>query len=96
MRRRTFIAGLGSAVAWPMAARAQQPTLIRCVGVLLDGAVNEAEVQSYLAAFIQGLRQLGWTESQNLRIAQGSCARRWAGGCIERARATHRAGLLHG
>jgi putative tryptophan/tyrosine transport system substrate-binding protein len=67
MRRREFIAGIGAA-AWPLAARAQQPERVRRIGVLMGGAVTEAVVQSYLAAFVQGLRQLGWTEGQNLRI----------------------------
>jgi putative tryptophan/tyrosine transport system substrate-binding protein len=66
-KRREFIAGLG-AVAWSRVARAQQPVRIRRVGVLMGGAFTEAVVQSYLAAFVQGLRQLGWTESQNLRM----------------------------
>jgi len=66
--RRAFIAGLGSAAAWPLAARAQQPGAIRRIGVLMNAAATETEFQSYLAAFIQGLRQLGWTEGQNLRI----------------------------
>jgi putative tryptophan/tyrosine transport system substrate-binding protein len=67
MKRREFIAGLGSAAAWPLAARAQSERMRR-VGVLMDGAVTEAERQSWLAAFVQRLRQLGWTEGQNLRM----------------------------
>jgi hypothetical protein len=66
MRRRIFIAGLGSAAAWPLAARAQQPQRMRRVGVLMDS--TETQVQSYLAAFVQGLRQLGWIVDQNLRM----------------------------
>jgi putative tryptophan/tyrosine transport system substrate-binding protein len=68
MRRREFIAGLGGAVAWPLVAQAQQPARIRRVSVLMGSALTEAEQQSYLAAFVQGLRQLGWTEGQNLRM----------------------------
>jgi putative ABC transport system substrate-binding protein len=68
MKRRTFIAGLGSAAAWPLAARAQQPERMRRVGVLMNGDATGAEYQSYLAAFIQGLRQLGWTDGQNFHI----------------------------
>src|SRR6267154_1026184 len=69
MRRREFIVGLGgAAVAWPNAARAQQGGRVRRVGVLMNAAATEMEYQSYLAAFIQGLRQLGWTEGQNLRL----------------------------
>ena len=68
MRRREFIAGLGSAVAWPVVARAQQGSRIRRIGVLMNGAASGAEFQSYLAAFVEGLRQLGWTDGQNLHI----------------------------
>jgi putative tryptophan/tyrosine transport system substrate-binding protein len=67
--RRDFIGLLGSAAAaWPLAARAQQPERMGRIGVLMNAAANEAEFQSYLATFTQGLRQLGWTEGQNLRI----------------------------
>jgi putative ABC transport system substrate-binding protein len=59
MRRREFIAGLGSAAAWPVVARAQQPDRMLRIGVLMNGAATETEVQSELAAFVQGLRQLG-------------------------------------
>jgi putative tryptophan/tyrosine transport system substrate-binding protein len=68
MKRREFIAGFAGAVAWPLAARGQQPARIRRVGVLMDGTVTEPERQSWLAAFVQGLRQLGWTEGQNIRM----------------------------
>jgi len=68
MKRRQFIAGLGSAAAWPMAARSQQPSQLRRVGVLMNSVAIDAEVQSFLAAFRQGLRQSGWIENQNLRI----------------------------
>jgi putative tryptophan/tyrosine transport system substrate-binding protein len=71
MLRREFIAGLcgagaSSAAAWPLAARAQQPDRMRRIGVLMDG--TETQTQSRLAAFVEGLRQLGWTEGQNLRM----------------------------
>jgi putative ABC transport system substrate-binding protein len=68
VKRRTFIVGLGSAGAWPVVARAQQGDRMRRIGVLMNGAATGSEFQSYLAAFIQGLRQLGWTDGQNLRI----------------------------
>jgi putative ABC transport system substrate-binding protein len=67
MKRRAFIAGLGSAAAWPMVARAQQSERVRHIGVLMNAPATDAENQSYLTAFSQGLRQLGWTEGQNLR-----------------------------
>jgi putative tryptophan/tyrosine transport system substrate-binding protein len=68
MKRREFIAGLGSAAVWPLAAWAQHRDRVRRIGVLMGGAATEAVIQSYLAAFVQGLRQLGWTEGQNLRM----------------------------
>jgi putative tryptophan/tyrosine transport system substrate-binding protein len=68
MKRREFIAGLGGAAAWPLVVRAQQGERVRRIGVLMGSALTEAEQQSYLAAFVQGLRQLGWTEGQNLRM----------------------------
>jgi putative ABC transport system substrate-binding protein len=68
MRRRRFIAGLGAAAAWPLAARAQQLGGVRRVGVLMNSVATNTEFQSYVAAFIQGLRQLGWIEGQNLRV----------------------------
>jgi putative ABC transport system substrate-binding protein len=68
MRRREFITLLGGAAAgWPLAARAQQPERTRRVGVLMNSAPTDTTYQSYLAAFVQELRQLGWTEGQNLR-----------------------------
>jgi putative tryptophan/tyrosine transport system substrate-binding protein len=54
--------------AWPLLAGAQQPDRVRRVGVLMNAEATETEIQSYLAAFTQGLRQLGWAEGQNLRI----------------------------
>jgi putative ABC transport system substrate-binding protein len=72
MRRREFVAGLGSAAGswtvWPLVARAQQPGGVRRIGVLMNSVATDTESQSYLAAFVQGLRQLGWTEGRNLRI----------------------------
>jgi putative tryptophan/tyrosine transport system substrate-binding protein len=69
VKRREFIAGLGgAAAAWPLAARAQQGDRIRRVGVLMNSVATNSEYQSYVAAFIQGLRQLGWIEGQNLRM----------------------------
>jgi putative ABC transport system substrate-binding protein len=68
IRRRDFITLLGGAAAWPVAAKAQQTGGARRIGILMNGAANEALQQSYMAAFVQGLRQLGWTEGQNIRI----------------------------
>jgi putative ABC transport system substrate-binding protein len=68
MRRRRFIAGLGAAAASPLAARAQQLGGMRRVGLLMNGVATDSEFQSYVAVFIQGLRQLGWVEGQNLHV----------------------------
>ena len=71
MRRRDFITLLGStvaAVAWPLAARAQQPDRMRLIGVLMAYAENDSTAQSWLAAFRAALAKLGWTEGNNLRI----------------------------
>src|SRR6516165_11094626 len=68
MIRRDFITLLGGAAAWPLAAHAQQGGRVRRVGVLMNAAATEVEYQGYLAAFVQEMRRLGWSEGQNLRI----------------------------
>ena len=69
MRRRQFIKGLaGSAVAWPLASRAQQSERIRRIGVILPAAANDLEFQTWVGAFLQALAQLGWTIGHNVRI----------------------------
>src|SRR6187455_2145425 len=69
MRRRDFIGGLGGAAAtWPLAARAQQGERARRIGVLVASPANDAEWQARVAAFKEGLAQLGWTEGRNVRI----------------------------
>jgi ABC-type uncharacterized transport system substrate-binding protein len=68
-KRREFITLLGGAAAvWPLAARAQQPERVRRVGVLMALAADSPSAQADLAAFLQGLRQLGWSEGRNLQI----------------------------
>jgi ABC-type uncharacterized transport system substrate-binding protein len=79
--RRKFLAMLGSAAAWPLAARAQQPERMRRIGVLMDLASDDPEAQTRGAAFLQGLQQLGWTDGRNLRIDT-----RWGAGDSERFR----------
>jgi putative ABC transport system substrate-binding protein len=69
MRRREFITLVGgAAVAWPLAARAQQPEQVRLIGVLMNRAASHPEGQVEMAAFQQALQQLGWTNGGNTRI----------------------------
>ncbi len=69
MRRRAFIALLGgAAAAWPLAARAQQADRVRRIGVVVSVAADDPEGQARVAAFLQGLQELGWTEGRNMRI----------------------------
>jgi len=60
MRRRSFIRALGGAATWPLAVRAQQSERVRRIGVLMHSAADEPESQARLAAFMQGLQELGW------------------------------------
>src|SRR6516162_3243789 len=77
-RRREFITVLGgAAVAWPLAARAQQPAKLPTIGFL---GTNTASAQSqWTAAFIHRLRELGWIEGRTFAIEY-----RWAEGRSER------------
>ena len=69
MRRREFITVLASAAAaWPLAARAQQGEGIRRIGVLMASAADDSENQARMAAFLQGLAQLGWSDGRNVLI----------------------------
>jgi len=81
MRRREFIALLGTAAAWPVAARAQKSSSVRRVSVLMSTASDDSLGQAYSAAFAQGLQQLGWEIGSNLRIDY-----RWGSGDTERFR----------
>src|SRR5215469_5853807 len=66
MRRRDFITGIvGSAAAWPLVARAQQGEHMRRIGVLMARSANDPEGQAFVAAFLQGLQELGWTVGRN-------------------------------
>jgi putative ABC transport system substrate-binding protein len=67
MRRREFIAGLGSAAAWPVVARGQQADRVRRIGVLMPLDENDPEAITVLSAFARGLAELGWTDGRNLR-----------------------------
>ena len=69
MKRREFITLLGGAAAtWPLAAHAQQPDRMRRIGVLMAHAESDPEFQAYVAAFREGLQNLGWVEGRNFRL----------------------------
>jgi putative ABC transport system substrate-binding protein len=76
--RRRFITLLGGAVAWPVAARAQQPAMLPTIGYL--GSATPATQGQWVAAFVQRLRELGWIEGRTIAIEY-----RWAEGRAERA-----------
>jgi len=82
MRRREFIAGLGSTAAWPLAARAQPAERVRPIGVLMPADENDPVYNSLLSAFTQALADLGWTDGRNVRMDL-----RWTGGDSNRIRA---------
>src|SRR5215467_12400501 len=67
MRRRDFIALLGSATAWPLSGHAQQ-NHVRRVSVLVGLVENDPEAKSRVKALQQGLRDLGWSEPRNIQI----------------------------
>jgi putative ABC transport system substrate-binding protein len=75
IKRRQFIAGLGSAAAWPVVAWAQQPERVRRIGVLMGSDENDAEGKRRLSALTQALADLGWIDGRNMRMDV-----RWAGG----------------
>jgi len=68
MKRREFITLLGGAVAWPLAARAQQSERVRRVGVLMNLTADDDDASPRVTALAQGLQQLGWTAGRNVRI----------------------------
>ena len=82
MSRRQFITLLGGAAAWPLAAYAQQPQRIPQIGVLMGVAESDPGGQARIAAFQQGLADLGWTVGRNIHLEY-----RWAAGDIDRIRA---------
>jgi putative ABC transport system substrate-binding protein len=86
MRRREFITFVGSsAAAWPLAARAQQPSRLRQVAILRSEVAGDPEGLRNSAALVQGLQALGWTQGRNVQIEQ-----RWAGGSVDAMRALAR------
>jgi ABC transporter substrate binding protein len=82
MRRREFIAGLGSAAAWPMVGRAQQGDRVRRIGVLRAGDGQDPELKRPYSTFTQAFADLGWTDGRNVRMDL-----RFGGGDINRMRA---------
>ena len=75
MRRREFISLLGgAAVAWPLAAHAQQPERMRLIGILLPARADDADYQTRVGAFLQAMALLGWTIGRNVRVDT-----RWTG-----------------
>jgi putative ABC transport system substrate-binding protein len=82
MKRREFIAGLGSAAAWPLAARAQRDDRARRIGVLMPGNENDPVWKPRLSAFTQALADLGWADGRNVRMDL-----RWHGDDINQIRA---------
>src|ERR1700722_16536243 len=68
MTRREFMVGLVGAAAWPLAARAQQPDRLRRLAYVTTNAESDAEAQLWVAAFRNGLEELGWVEGRNIRI----------------------------
>jgi putative ABC transport system substrate-binding protein len=88
MRRRDFIAGLGSA-AWPLAAKAQQPDKVRRIGVLMGFSEQDSEARRWVAAFERKLAELGWKGGIDLRIEY-----RWPGNPPDRLSA-HAADIVN-
>jgi putative ABC transport system substrate-binding protein len=77
IRRRKFLATLGGAAVWPLAARAKQPTKLPTIGFL--GVINATFERASTDAFVQWLRELGWIENRTVAIEY-----RWAEGRDER------------
>ena len=76
MKRRAFLAAVGGAAAWPLAARAQQPAM-PTIGYLHQGSARLVEYASI--AFRDGLHELGYVAGENTNIVD-----RWADGIYER------------
>jgi putative ABC transport system substrate-binding protein len=82
VRRREFIAGLGSAAAWPVVARGQQGYRVRRIGVLMPGDEIDPAFKPRVSAFTQALADLGWADGRNVRMDL-----RWHGDDTDRIRA---------
>jgi putative ABC transport system substrate-binding protein len=79
MKRREFIALVGSTATWPLAARAQQPSGMRRIGVLLGNAESDPQAAAALAKFTKALQDLGWNVGRNIAIDY-----RWAAADVGR------------
>jgi putative ABC transport system substrate-binding protein len=79
--RRSFVAAMAGAAAWPLAARAPQPGRTRRIGVRMSTPADDKEGHARINAFVQGLRELGWIDGHNVRIDT-----RWAAGDADRGR----------
>jgi putative ABC transport system substrate-binding protein len=78
VKRREFIAGLGSAAVWPVAVRGQSARPVRRVGMLSPYNENDRQPAAQLSAFVRGLAELGWTEGRNLQMDV-----RWTAGDVD-------------
>jgi len=81
VKRREFIALLGGATAWALAARAQQGDRVRRIGVLMNYTADDPESMARITVFVQSLHGLGWTVGHNLQIDY-----RFGAGDVERYR----------
>jgi hypothetical protein len=68
LHRRDFIAALGGAAAWPIAAGAQQPERMRRIGVLMATAEDDLQMPAILGGFKRALQELGWIEGRNIQV----------------------------
>ena len=82
MRRREFIAGLGSVAVWPVVARGQPAERVRRIGILMPYDENDPVARTLVSAFIQSLAPLGWTDGRNVQVEL-----RWGGDDTNRMRA---------
>jgi putative ABC transport system substrate-binding protein len=81
MKRREFMTLVGGAMAWPLAARAQERERMRRIGWLTSQAADDPVYQTYMAALLQALQELGWTVGRNVQVEY-----RWGAVGAERKR----------
>src|SRR5262245_65487355 len=81
IQRRKFLATLGGAAAWPLAARGQQRERVRRIGVLMSFAADDPSAPPLVSAFAQGLQEHGWVVGGNVRIDY-----RWGASDLDRFR----------